>query len=103
MPVALTPIMVKSFERLVKEHIISGPSPTLDPFQFTYRSNRSTEDAISSVLHLSLTHLEENTHVRLLFLDFSSAFNTIIPQHLADKLGLLGFNTPAQLAAGLPH
>ena len=30
----------------------------------------------------------------MLFLDFSSAFNTIIPQHLVDKLGSLGFSTP---------
>uniref|UniRef100_A0A4W6DNS9 Reverse transcriptase domain-containing protein n=1 Tax=Lates calcarifer TaxID=8187 RepID=A0A4W6DNS9_LATCA len=59
------------------------------------RPNCCTEDAISSALHPSLAHLEEkNTHVRLLFLDFSSAFNTIIPQHLVDKLGPLGFSTP---------
>ena len=30
----------------------------------------------------------------MLFLDFSSAFNTIISQHLVDKLGPLGFSTP---------
>ena len=35
----------------------------------------------------------KNTHVRLLFLDFSSAFNTIIPQHLISKLAPLGFST----------
>ncbi|KAI3351053.1 hypothetical protein L3Q82_005595 [Scortum barcoo] len=94
-PVALTPIMMKCFERLVKDHIISKLPPTFDPLQFAYRPNRSTEDAICSALHLSLTHLEEkNTHVRMLFLDFSSAFNTIIPQHLVGKLGLLGFSTP---------
>uniref|UniRef100_A0A3B5PZ90 Reverse transcriptase domain-containing protein n=1 Tax=Xiphophorus maculatus TaxID=8083 RepID=A0A3B5PZ90_XIPMA len=94
-PVALTPIMMKCFERLVKEHIVSRLPSTFDPFQFAYRRNRSTEDAISSALHLSLAHLEEkNTHVRMLFLDFSSAFNTIIPQHLAEQLGHLGFSTP---------
>ncbi|KAI5607947.1 hypothetical protein C0J50_9724, partial [Silurus asotus] len=30
----------------------------------------------------------------MLFIDFSSAFNTIIPQHLIEKLSLLGLNTP---------
>ena len=30
----------------------------------------------------------------MLFLDFSSAFNTIIPQQLADKLVPLGLGTP---------
>ncbi|KAK3546617.1 hypothetical protein QTP70_031229, partial [Hemibagrus guttatus] len=33
------------------------------------------------------------THVQMLFIDFSSAFNTIIPQHLIEKLSLLGLNT----------
>uniref|UniRef100_A0A3B1JFF3 Radial spoke head 3 n=1 Tax=Astyanax mexicanus TaxID=7994 RepID=A0A3B1JFF3_ASTMX len=47
-PVALTPIMRKCFERLVKWHITSGLPTTFDPFQFAYRPNRSTEDAISS-------------------------------------------------------
>ncbi|KAI4871761.1 hypothetical protein NFI96_026787, partial [Prochilodus magdalenae] len=62
---------------------------------FTYRPNRSTDDAISTTLHLALTHLDNrDTYVRMLFIDFSSAFNTIIPQHLIGKLILLGLNTP---------
>ena len=71
-PVTLTPIMMKCFERLVKKHITSMLPPTFDPFQFAYWPNRPTEGAISSALHLSLSHLEEkNTHVQMLFLDFS--------------------------------
>ena len=42
------------------------------------------------MLHLTLSHLEQkNTYSRLLFIDFSSAFNTIIPQQLVEKLQLL--------------
>jgi len=94
-PVALTPVMMKCFERLVKHHITSMLSPKLDPSQFAYQPNSFTEDAISSALHLSLAHLEEkNTNVQMLFLDFSSAFNTIVPQRLVEKLGPLGFSTP---------
>ena len=74
---------MKCFERVVKNHITSKLPPSLDPFQLAYQPNRSTEDAISSSFHLSLERLEdENTHVRMLFLDLSSAFNMIIPQHL---------------------
>lgn len=93
-PVALTPILMKCFERLVLQHIKSVLPPALDPFQFAYRSNRSTDDAISATLHSALTHLEtKDSYVRMLFIDFSSAFNTIIPQQLIHKLDHLGLNT----------
>ncbi|XP_047454120.1 Krueppel-like factor 3 [Mugil cephalus] len=63
---------------LVKQHIVSRLPSTFDPFQFAYWRNRSTEDAISSALHLSLAHLEEkNAHVWMLFPDFSSAFRRV--------------------------
>ncbi|KAI4903708.1 hypothetical protein NFI96_021079 [Prochilodus magdalenae] len=85
---------MKCFERLVMRHIKTLLPPSLDPLQFAYRPNRSADDAISTTLHLALTHLDNrNTYVRMLFIDFSSAFNTIIPQHLIGKLNLLGLNT----------
>ncbi len=93
-PVALTPIVMKCFERLVMQHIKSVLPPSLDPFQFAYRSNRLTDDAIATALHPTLTHLDKkDSYVRLLFIDFSSAFNTIIPQQLTHKLVQLGLNT----------
>ncbi len=80
-PVALTPILMKCFEWLVMHHIKSVLPPYLDPFQFAYRSNRSTNDAIATALHPALTHLDKK------------AFNTIIPQQLIHKLVQLGLNT----------
>ncbi|KAF7643823.1 hypothetical protein LDENG_00232730 [Lucifuga dentata] len=93
-PIALTPIIMKCFERLVMQHIRTLLPPNLDPHQFAYRANRSAEEAISNALHVALTHLEQkDAHVKMLFIDFSSAFNTIIPQQLVEKLSTLGFNT----------
>ncbi|KAK1788378.1 hypothetical protein P4O66_015986 [Electrophorus voltai] len=93
-PIALTSIIMKCFERLVMRHIKTQLPPSLDPLQFAYRPNRSTGDAISTTLHLALTHLDKKgTYIRMLFIDFSSAFNTIVPQHLIGKLILLGLNT----------
>ncbi len=68
-PVALTSIVMKVFERLVKNHCSSIPV-TLDPLQFAYRPNRSTDDAISHVLHSSLTHIDSKSgnYVRLLLI-----------------------------------
>ncbi len=91
-PVALTSTVMKVFERLLKNHICSSIPATLDPLQF---ANRSTDDAISQVLHSSLTHIDSKNgnYVRLLFIDYSSAFNTIVPTKLAVKLTDLGLNT----------
>ena len=73
-PVALTPIVMKCFERLIKPHIKSSLPASLDPHQYAYHSNRSTEDAISTTLHTVLTHLEQrDTYARILYVDFSSA------------------------------
>ncbi len=80
-PVALTSIVMKVFERLLKNHICSSVPATSDPLQFAYRPNRATDDAISQVQHSSLTHIDRKNgnYVRLLFIDYSSAFNTIVP------------------------
>ncbi len=93
-PVALTSTVMKVFERLLKNHICSSIPATLDPLQFAYRPNRATDDAISQVLHSSLTHTaKKRNYVRLLFIDYSSAFNTIVPIKLAVKLTNLGLNS----------
>ncbi|MCJ8730373.1 hypothetical protein PDJAM_G00183670 [Pangasius djambal] len=85
---------MKCFERLIMRHIKTLLPPSLDPLQFAYRPNHSTDDAITTTLHLALAHLnKKDTYVRMLFIGFSSAFNTIIPQHLIGKLNLLGLNT----------
>ncbi len=94
-PVALTSIVMKVFERLVKSHISSSIPVTLDPLQCAYRPNRSTDDASSHILHSSLTHIDSSNgnFARLLFIDYSSAFNTIVPIKLTSKLTGLGLNT----------
>ena len=78
---------MKCFERLVLAHVKSTISQTHDQFQFAFRENRSTEDAIATALHFTISHLDiDNTCVRMLFIDFSSAFNTILPSKLIQKL-----------------
>ncbi|KAI3368159.1 hypothetical protein L3Q82_007893 [Scortum barcoo] len=85
---------MKCFERLVKSFITSSIPDSLDPLQFAYRPNRSTEDAIALTLHTALSHLDQReTYVRMLFIDYSSAFNTIVPSKLVTKLRDLGLNS----------
>ena len=48
----------------------------------------------SIALHTALSHLDKwNTYVRMLFIDNSSAFNTIVPSKLINKLRTPGLNT----------
>ena len=84
---------MKYFERLVKDHITSTLLATLAPLLFAYRPNRSTVDTIAIAQHTALSHLDKiNTYVRMLFIDYSSAFNTIVPSKLIIKLEALGLN-----------
>ena len=63
----------------------------MDPYQFAYPTNRSVKDAVSISLHHVLSHIEKaNSYARMLFIDYSSAFNTIIPANLYNKLLCLG-------------
>ncbi|KAK1798158.1 hypothetical protein P4O66_000652 [Electrophorus voltai] len=94
-PVALTSVVMKCFEKLVRDFITSSLPASMDPLQFAYRHNRSTDDAIAHLLHTTLTHLDEGrgNYVKMLFVDYSSAFNTIIPSLLTTKLGDLELHT----------
>jgi hypothetical protein len=86
-PVALTLVAMKCFERHVMANINTIMPETLDPLQFPYRPNKSTYDKISISLHTAYSHLDKrNTYVRMLFNDYSSAFNTIAPTKLITKL-----------------
>ena len=93
-PVALTSVAMKCFERLVMAHINTIIPETLGPLQFAYHPNRSRDDAISIALHIVLSHLDKrDTYVRMLLIDYSSSFNTIVPSKLITKLRTLGLNT----------
>ncbi|KAI2645121.1 hypothetical protein H4Q32_027825 [Labeo rohita] len=93
-PVALTPVVMMCLEKLVLTHINHMVPDTIDPLQFAYRTNRSVDDATAIALHHILQHLESSrTYVRMLFLDYSYAFNTIRPGKLIKKLTDLGITT----------
>jgi hypothetical protein len=68
---------MKCFEWVVMAHINTIIPETLDPLQFAYHPNRSTDDAVSIALHTALSHLDKRTYgptwtyVRMLFIDYS--------------------------------
>ncbi|KAI3352121.1 hypothetical protein L3Q82_020932, partial [Scortum barcoo] len=73
--------------KTVLRHLRTVFGPSLDPLQFAYQPQIAVEDAITFLLHRAYTHLEEaGSTVRVMFFDFSSAFNTIQPALLNRKL-----------------
>lgn len=89
---ALTSIAMKCFEGLVKDLICSSLLKNLDPLQFAYRNNRLTSNAIAHIVYTILSHLDkkQGKHVKVLFIDFSTACTTIHTSRLTGKLKDLG-------------
>ncbi|XP_070404011.1 uncharacterized protein [Nothobranchius furzeri] len=86
-PVALTSLVMKAMEKIIKEHIVRATEPLMDPLQFAYRTRRGADDAKIFILDSIHKYLElPDSSARLLFVDFSSAFNTLQPHILATKL-----------------
>ncbi|PIK41525.1 hypothetical protein BSL78_21628 [Apostichopus japonicus] len=92
-PVALTSIPMKILERLVLSRLRPQILDHEDPLQFAYREKRSVEDAILFFVDSMYRHLDSpGNFARVLFVDFSSAFNTILPHILVDKMCGCGIN-----------
>ena len=92
-PVALTDLVFKNLERLVCKPLKAETAPHNDPNQFAYSDRLGVEDASLTLLHHVYSHLDrEHAAIRIVFIDFSSAFNTISPALLAKKLIEMGVN-----------
>ena len=93
-PVALTSVLMKCLEKLVKTLLLPFVAPYQDPLQFAYREHRGVDDAILLFVDNIYKHLDppKKRYVRVLFVDFSSAFNTIQPHILVNKLLNIGVN-----------
>jgi hypothetical protein len=74
---------MKCFERLVNAHINSHTTPT---------DSQMTKSQWHSTLPFPILD-KRNTYVRMLFSEYSSAFNTIVPTKLITKLRTQGLNT----------
>ena len=97
-PVALTSHVMKSFEKITKTMIMTCTDHLLDPLQLAYRPGRVVEDAVATLINYVLCHLEDaKTHAIVLYLDMSSAFNTLQPHLLFKKL-ISEFKLESELA-----
>jgi len=86
-PVALTSILCKCMERVVCNQLTASVADRMDPLQFAYRVGRGVDDATATLLDIIFSQLDKaKTFTRVLFMDFSSAFNTLQPHLLISRL-----------------
>uniref|UniRef100_A0A2H6MVH1 Reverse transcriptase domain-containing protein n=1 Tax=Micrurus carvalhoi TaxID=3147026 RepID=A0A2H6MVH1_9SAUR len=91
-PVALTSIIIRCFEKLIKDIIVSSLPPIFHCFSLlTLQIALRRCYFFCSPSELGALRGKKHSCKCCLL---TSAFNTIISQHLVDKLGFLGFNTP---------
>lgn len=91
-PIMLTSIIAKCYEKIIKRALLNEIQNKLDMYQFAYKDRMGTDDALTTFFHLVLQHLDKDAkhYVRVAFLDFSSAFNTIQAHVLMEVLSNLG-------------
>ncbi|KAJ8352159.1 hypothetical protein SKAU_G00236350 [Synaphobranchus kaupii] len=84
---------MKCFECLVLSWVQQRVQSIVDPLLFAYQQNRGVDDALLTLLHLVQSHLDTpKSYIRLVFVNFSSAFNTIQPHLMAKKLLKMNLN-----------
>ena len=89
-PVALTPVVMKSFERIVLNKLLSVVGPSLDKYQFAYKKHRGVEDATITVLNAIDEHLDKQGNMSVhSWPILVRPFNTIIASILVAKLDTL--------------
>ena len=79
--VSLTSVLCKCMDRIVHCQPTTSVAGRMNPLQIAYRAGGGVEDATLTLLDTVSKHLDSTGNfVRILFMDFSSASNTIQPQ-----------------------
>lgn len=91
-PIALPPILSKIFEKLIKVQLMThlNTNKLLNGRQFGYQKGVGTSDAIDTMIDDITRRLNEKLKVAGIFLDLSSAFDTIDHDVLINKIHYYG-------------
>ena len=87
-PIDLASIGFNSLQKIIAPFIMRSIDTNGDNCQFAYKRGVSCIDAILTLLHkiVSGLNLNDTTISKVLILDFSSAFNTVLPNYLIHDL-----------------
>jgi len=90
-PIAVTSIQARVLDKIVLRTLEENMKSWEDINQFAYKSNYSTSDALIFTIHFIARSLDEFTGsaVKITFIDYSSAFNTVLQNQLLDIIGAI--------------
>jgi hypothetical protein len=98
-PIAVTPIQARVLDKLALKQIDKTMKCQEDPNQYAYKANRCTTDALVMAVDFILKTLDTHTGsaVKAIFLDYSSAFNTVLQKQLIQKIDATDSNAASWL------
>ena len=87
-PISLTSVVVKLFERIIKEGIMAHliVNKLINPSQHGFMPKRSTTTNLVAYLDYVTGHLDTGCPVDVLYLDFAKAFDKVPHKRLIQKL-----------------
>ena len=93
-PVALTSLLTKTFEKIIKEKIVKyiDDNSLFNNSQHGFRTGRSCLSQLLAHFDAITTFLEKGSNVDVIYLDFSKAFDKVDHKILLCKLKNLGIN-----------
>ena len=89
-PISLTPILSKCLEKYIAHWILESIEDKIDPNQFGGIRGLSTTHALVDMVHRWHDGIHCNKSIRILFLDYSKAFDLVDHTLLIEKFKNLG-------------
>ncbi|KAJ1134487.1 hypothetical protein NDU88_000938 [Pleurodeles waltl] len=96
-PISLLPFPTKVIEKIVNAQLTTAleTNDSLDPSQFGFRANHSTETALIAATNDIRSLTDKGETVALILLDLSAAFNTVCHRTLIRRLSNAGIRGKA--------